>query len=319
MKLSGKILFEIDSIMKGASSSSKSSSELEIPKLELGFTCYPECSEEGCDSGFAIGNTGVNKPTPHDIIFAPSEIKSDFLYTWTLDWTSPFRVGNFLYLTSPSIRYVFVYNEDYSMSKTMAEKIYNLFLDNEFITVDLYSEEELMDDFEATNHKHVRFVFFYTFEDDLDLDIGKSDFDLVIFSDPNPNFNGHVLFLSEDMAAETGDFDDSVGYFGKESMVGAIFSENQDFFVCNMHKAFNSLERIFGIYKIKALYLKTQAGACGGIYENFAAFPLPENFQYPSSFEEGDYEKISSLLKSMSSSAEKANKNAIFNSCPRLY
>jgi hypothetical protein len=321
LKLSGKVLYDLDSIMKGATSSSKSASNLPIPKLKLEFTCYPECSTEGCDSSFAISNTGVNKPTPHEVMFAPSNIDSDYLITWTLDWKMPFRVGNFLYLTSPDNRYIFVYDDNLLESKTMAEKLYNLFLDNEYITVELYSESELIETFESTNHEHIRFIFFYPYDTDFELDIGKSNFDIIVFHDANPSFNGNVLFLGANEASSQGDFEGSIGYFGKEAMVGAIFSEDREFFICNMHKAFNHLERIFEIYKTRAIYLKTSPGSCSSIYiyDNFAQEELPDDFGYPLYFKEEDFSIIESTLKTMASNAEKVNQNAIFNSCPRLY
>jgi hypothetical protein len=319
IKLAGKVLQDLDSIMKGASKSSQASTKLEIPRLNLQFTCSAACTTEGCDSVFMLGDTGVNKPTPHEVIFAFSEMESDYLITWTLDWAAPFKVANLLYISSPEIRYVLVYNEAYQGSKAMAEKAYNLMLDNEFLTTSIFSEDELLKTYTDEGQKYVRFVLFYPFSKNLDVEVGDAEYSLVVFVDPNPSFNGKVMFLDAESASKPGKFENTLGYFGKEAMMGAIFSANNDFFKCNMYKGFGNYARVFEVYKRRAQMLSNVQGGCSALYMPFAGLELPSDFTYPLEFKEDDFAKIQAKLQQISATAESVNKNAIFHSCPRLY
>ncbi|MBI4453851.1 hypothetical protein HY636_04370 [Candidatus Woesearchaeota archaeon] len=326
LKLAGKVLYDLDSIMKGATSSTKSASKLEIPNLKLRFTCFPDCTEEGCSSDFSMGDTGVNKPTPYQVIFAQEEINSDFLITWTLDWGVPFKVANFLYLTSPNIRYILVYKNSMAESKTFAEKIFALMSDNEFLNSELIEEEQLPS-IEDQGHDKIRFVFFYQFDDISDKTNGKSlsdtTFDVLVLT---PSFEGTAIFLSDKQVMKEFSYDEQkkIGYFGKEALVGAIFSEDENFFECNMRKSFNHLNRIYDVYRYRALYLakyiadNDQFSHCSQVYNEFASLP-DETIEYPQELTEDAYKTPFYSITKIFQIAEDTNNKAIINSCPRLY
>lgn len=328
IKLAGKVMYDLDSIMKGATSSTKSALMVEIPKLELGFTCFPDCSDEGCSSDFSIADTGANKPTPFNVVFSPAKIESDYLITWSLDWNIPFKVTNFLYLTSPDIKYVLVYKEQLPESKAIADKIYALFQDNEFINVELKEEQDLSE-MQDEGNKNVRFVFFYKFgnsQDDapkINEDVINADFDVVIaepFTDTS--FEGNLVFLSKDEVL--GGFQYSMlkryGYYGKEALVGAIFSENAEFYECNMKKAFSHYNRILDAYKRRAGYLSfyvtdnPKFQHCSAVYEELVTMQS-KPIEYVGLF---DAQSLYAI-KNVAQVAESINQNTILSSCPRLY
>lgn len=326
IKLAGKVLYDIDSIMKGATASTKSASKLEIPNLKLMFTCFPDCTEEGCSSDFSMSDTGINKPTPYQVIFSQKEINSDFLITWTLDWGVPFKVSNFLYLTSPEIRYILIYKNSMAESKTFAEKIFALMSDNEFLNSELIEEEQLPT-IEDQGHEKIRFIFFYPFDDTSakinEEILSDANFDVVVLT---PSFEGTAIFLSKKKVMDGFSYDKQkkIGYYGKEALVGAIFSEDSDFFECSMRKSFNHLNRIYDIYRYRATYLakyiadNEQYSHCSQVYQEFALLP-DETIEYPKELTEDAYKTPFYSIKKIFQTAEDTNNKAIINSCPRLY
>ncbi|MFH1439784.1 MAG: hypothetical protein ABIG89_04405 [Candidatus Woesearchaeota archaeon] len=320
IKLASRIMFDLDSIMRGATASTKSATKLEIPKLEMRFTCFPDCSEEGCSSDFSMGDTGVNKQTPHQVIFTSEHIESDYLITWSLDWTVPFKVGNLLYLTSPAIKYVLVYNDP--VSEAFANKVYNLMLDNEFLTVEIKAHDEFADVADL-GHEKIRFVFFYQFgKDDIKVDpelFEKGDFDVVVLE---PVFEGNAMFFTKDEVKNGVNYATVLkyGYYGKETLMGAIFSENADFYKCSMEKSFNHLNRLFDIYRERASYLSQHVldnpkySHCSQIYEGFASLPKTP-IKYLGQFTANNL----IALKNINDIAANTNQNAVLNSCPKLY
>ncbi|MBT6040843.1 hypothetical protein HOH15_02835 [Candidatus Woesearchaeota archaeon] len=324
VKLASKVRTDLDSIMKGATSSTKSASKLEIPRLKLSFTCYAECSDDGCSSDFSIGDTGVNKETKHETIFSIGEMKTDFLITWTLDWSMPFKVTNFLYLTNPSVRYILVYQDD--TEKVFAEKVYHLMLDNDFLTVDLVSEQE-MQDIENWGHKFVRFVFFYPFDVvDVSEDItNEIDFDVVIL--PDKFFTGKAILRGYDDVYGGFQYDDVpvLSYYTKEMLIGIIFSKDAEFYQCNMIKSFNSLNRILDLYSARAYYLAEMSAQnpntahCAPVYAQFIDLSLSNKLEYPLEFTDEAFFSLKNKLGLISETAKSVNKKAIVNSCPRLY
>jgi|GEM_PF-1194745 len=137
-KISETVMTDLQSIFIGGSVSTGTSQLIETPKIEIDFDCA------------TYGLRGVNKPIENTVIFAPTKIKGRNIITWTLDYNLPYKVTNFLYLTTPEMRYIFITNNSRTIS------FYNSTLPEEM-------NIEFTDDIAQIKNKNnykVRLIFF---------------------------------------------------------------------------------------------------------------------------------------------------------------
>ena len=99
-KLSATVAEHMKTILTGAQVTERSVNLITVPRRDITYDC---------GEGFSISSMASFNPR---IIFAPSLLKSQSqkLITWSLDWNMPFRITNFLYMTSPDIYYIFVHD-----------------------------------------------------------------------------------------------------------------------------------------------------------------------------------------------------------------
>src|SRR3989338_6564442 len=99
-KLSITIAEHMKTILTSAEVTERSVNLITVPNKDITYEC---------GTGFSVSSMASFNPK---IIFAPSPLKSQSqkLITWSLDWNVPFRVTNFLYLTSPDILYILVHD-----------------------------------------------------------------------------------------------------------------------------------------------------------------------------------------------------------------
>lgn len=99
-KLSVTIAEHMKTILTSAEVTEKSVNLITVPGKDIKYDC---------GSGFSVSSMASFSPR---IIFTPSLLKSQSqkLITWSLDWNVPFRVANFLYVTSPEVLYILVHD-----------------------------------------------------------------------------------------------------------------------------------------------------------------------------------------------------------------
>ncbi|MBN2567191.1 hypothetical protein JXB02_03860 [Candidatus Woesearchaeota archaeon] len=97
LTVSSIILSDLNSILVGSKVSTGTLRLVQFPEATLGFSC---------DEYYV---NGIPKQIKERTIFAPDSIKGESLLVWAEDWGLPFKVTNFLYVTSPEVRYV-IYN-----------------------------------------------------------------------------------------------------------------------------------------------------------------------------------------------------------------
>jgi len=250
-KLAASIRTDIGAILTGAASTPDTINLLTMPRLDIYFTC----DEEGY-SDFHIEETGVNKETSFDVIFAPDLVKGPSLITWSKELKTPFKVMPFLYLTDAQVRYVLIS----SPNNQLAQKI----------------EAELPDEMNKEartsaagiinkNNYKVKFIFFgeidrnaaYSFRTMPDKDVTA-----IKISQNNIEFykkQGSV-FVLEGTAFFPNDEEDAFIY-------GAIFSEDKTFFECNLKKALKRLAVVSELFAVREQKVKEAAGSsCAPYY-----------------------------------------------------
>lgn len=232
IKISSTIINNLESILAGAQVSTNTVNIIEVPKVKIGVEC----------DKFFIGN--VPKQTKGNIIFSPNLLKGKEIITWTLEWSLPYRVTNFLYITDPEVRYIIVNN-----SENLGRKIYDELpkeVNKELVT----SPSEAKD----KNNYKVKFIFINNLNDDFlvnlegmpDQDVRAINLKNIGSSDIIEN-TGAIEFWKKDGSQWTQETGETF-YLKKESLFGAIFAEDLETYNCLMRKAFKKLNLITKVY-----------------------------------------------------------------------
>ena len=228
MKASANILQQLDAILTGAEVSSGTSSLIKIPKMELKLDC----------NSFSIG--GITKPLKTRVVFSPDLIKGRQLITYNLDWSVPYRVTNFLYLTSPEVRYILVGDAE-DLDNDLPDVI------NKEVVYDINNIENI-----NINNYKVKFIFKEnnnpSQNDFPDL---KEEISAINILDDQ-----YISFYND------GEWSDSVRYYDTASLLGAIFAEDQEQYECAMKKAFEKFNVVTAFYKKRIELLNQLVPQC---------------------------------------------------------
>ena len=151
-KTSTTVLSNLETILTGAGVSTGTINFIKLPKSEVEISC----------ERFSIGD--LRRTIESDVIFAPRKIKGRDLMTWTLEWAVPYRVNNFLYLTSPQVRYVLVFDGTFgSNSESLMLKINESLpeeINKEIVKTSGAASFPLYSSIKDLNNYEVRFIFF---------------------------------------------------------------------------------------------------------------------------------------------------------------
>jgi len=305
----------LKSVFSGAALSQDRQLDIDIPAVNLMFTCdYSSCSDFSisnsptCLSQYEIGTTGINEPTGSQIIFASTEISGKKIFTWTLPWNVPFFVTNFLFVAGPNNHFLFIDSSEQeilNMFNTFPDKMNKelLHLDN----LDSYSFGPL---------PHIQLIFMNSDMESLELPtklITSTDQDKISAINILPQSQVIDFYYLDE-----GNFylEESIPYLSDTEIYAAIFSSNADFYKCNMQKAMNRYHIISEIIKQRSdfLYDYYSATACQIFYLN-SANGLQQIY-------DGSYifsiENINNLA-SASQILKSANQAVKEKSCPQLY
>lgn len=331
VKTSEKILSNVDAILAGTSTTSKSSNLIEIPRTDLTYTCFAgnACSPNyGCTSEFEYTKTGKTIDMSSRVVFSPETINSDFLILWTQDWSIPFRVTNFMFLSRPDIKYILVAQSD----NALANKVQELMEENEFLKKNIIRSNDAVTLSSLNinqNDYWIRIIYFNP------ASVGSTTPSIPPAA-PATIKAGHVdsIVVSESVSApESGNvaFHDfkSVQSYPQQtypfidvlSLVGAVFSEVPEHYNCNMNKALFRYHKVHDVIKERTLsYLIPETnpttnpvkGNCNYFY---TAITFNEIIESPHLLNQN----FINYLENLKQELEAQNTNALLGSCPRLY
>jgi hypothetical protein len=241
-KLAFDLTSKIDLIMSGALAIPKTGQIFDMPNIPFNL----ECS--------AISTSGVQKQFPDRIIFGPDVLKGKSLVIFSEDWTVPFKVTNFLYITTSNVRYIVVVDPT-EVRYEEAEKFYNSLPDN--ITKEMSSLENIKD----KNNYKIRLIFLEEIYDHL-TGADLADLPLPAFMEglPESALSGvYITGANEDSIAtvqfikkdRTGLLlsGEEIDIYKEPMIFGAIFAENKEQFNCSYMKAFKKLYYISQVYE----------------------------------------------------------------------
>jgi len=289
------VLRNLEAILAGAEVSTGTVNFVDVPKVEIGFEC----------NRYSIGSASKRFEIMN--VFVPSKIKSNKLITWTLDWNLPYRVTNFLYLTSPTIKYVLIGNNDlaFSVNKNIPKE-----LNKELIgsIADVVNKDD----------GKVRFVYFNDGVSDgsnVPSEFSKmSDKDVTALKVNGNKDTGFVEFFKK----KGEEFVSSgTSYYLKEpSLIGAIFTDDIKMYDCVMKNVFKKLNIVTRIYQKKTESLKnyyiSQGDSCANYHKSTDINII---LGASTEFSPANIENINSASKAL----KQQNKQAQLYSCALIY
>lgn len=310
VKTSGTIITSLESILTGAQVSTNTVNMIDMPAVDIGFEC----------NRYFIGP--VPRQTKGNVIFSPSLLKGKKLVTWALDWNMPYRVTNFLYLTDPQVRYVIVNDAD---TEAIAKKLYDELPKETEMNKELLDKNNISK-FKDKNNYKVKFIFFKDKKDSVLTELKYM---------PDEDVTAIVLtdIESQEGIPDTGTIDfykknvgvwgenDTTYYLKKESLFGAIFSEDAEMYNCVMRKAFKKLNIVSRVYFERSSELMGDYGFANVCYEPHKTDRLWDMIQY-SDKQSNEFPASKTDIEDMqtiSVGIKEQNHNAQLFSCALIY
>jgi hypothetical protein len=309
-KLAMDLLSKVDLIMSGALTIPKTGQVFDMPSIPFNL----ECSR--------ISMSGVSRQFPDRIIFGPDTLKGKKLLIISQDWTAPYKVTNFLYMTTSGVRYIIVADP----SNQAAKKFYDALPDN------ITKEISELDDISDKNNYKIKLIFLQENHQTLNnLDFSNTPaYILPQFMQRLPDsavsavyirgYSGVIVPPDVRFAVKKGTrlefFGDNVSIYKEPMIIGAVFAENRDEFNCSIEKAFTKLHFVSQVYKLRE----------DNLASNYAPSTM-EECKSPSTRAATEIEDVSVAAANRDISAIIANEqqivtnnnNALRSSCASIY
>lgn len=296
------VLKGVESIINGAAVSADTINAIDIPNSNIEISC----------NEFSIGK--ASKKYQSLVLFAPSLIKGNKLITQTLSFDVPFKSTNFLYMTSPQVRYILITDSNQN-NKNLAKEV------NKYLPASLEKEHyETVPAIKDKNDYKVKLVIFGNINiNNLDLSNLKPNSDVTAVKVNGDTGKGTLEFYKKNAGTIT---TDTSVYVGKSSLVGSVYSETKDIYECNMQNAFRKLNLVAKTYiertnKLKKTLPKPgRETQCNLLYEEAKA--LLRKIDDKSStfkFNAGDRDEIASAANDLN----RVNKDLQRFSCVLIY
>ncbi len=298
LKIAFQVREKMDAILAGSAAGPIERTErIEIPKLEITSDC----------DNFYLSGEAVALPITIRPVFAPELIRGDAILLWSQDWSVPFAVSNFLYVTSPEVRYIFV------DTGAFARRTYSELPDTIF--KELVPPEGLGNLTDKNNYK-IRFIFFNAEPIAISQGIRTDPQDITAINiKGSTTLSGDIDFYKGRPFTKIG----STKYLGAASLYGAIFSENPETYNCLMSKGLKKLGLVADLYlkRSEAIQndLDQQYASCkiyhAAVQSKLAEISSVSLYEFPQYPEENVKSSIAEIIT--------INRQAIDSSCPTIY
>lgn len=310
-KLGVRLAADLETITTGAEVSKGTAQPIRVPGLGIHF------DSEGCLRRYTIG--GGTKQYKEKIIFAPSRIEGTEVLAWTLDWNLPYRITNFLYLTSPFMRYILVAAafDDFAanINNTLPDRVYK----------EVISDPTAVQD---QNNYKVRLIFFPTYTGQIivpnSLEYMKNE-DVtalsITASDPQ-----HTTVEFYEKSGTNFQHVGTVDTAQLESLYGAIFTDDYEMYYCNLREAFRKMYLVTTVIHNRTNMLYNEVSLSSGCIDEYAFALTSLDTLYAES--QGLYSefpgglsgtRIDTVLDEAFVNLEQYNKNLQLQSCPEMY
>lgn len=246
---------------------------------ELSF----ECTESGIY--FSVIEE-YKKRTTNDVIFVDTKLRDKTITALSIQWRVPFYVMNFLYLTTPRKIYYFCnipqsspyYNISIDINETIKERkesnIFQLLVNKKFIDCSTYHQLDVYDDvsitiidFNEQGSRSSNIILPPTY-------IGHAKYINIIpqqtlsYKPVDIDFsNTYGAIRFEKYEGNSWDLEGTSLYYGKAMLIGAIFSQDLEFYRCSKKKSFERLNLVSKLYKERSeRFYNVSTLPCKGFY-----------------------------------------------------
>ena len=202
------IAVDLDASFTGARVSSGTATKVPFPNIEIKVDC----------SSFRVGSASRN--LENSMLFSPASIKGRNLITWSKSWNYPMKVGNFLYLTTDNIRYIFVCENNCDKIKLLEAE-----LPKELNKEVCKKNTDCWDNLEDQNNHHVKVITNVELDNKFKDVFGEGKYS--VFNIKNEELNNEEINIDQD---------------NNELVYAAIFSENKEHYDCMMANAMKKLK-----------------------------------------------------------------------------
>lgn len=264
-------------------------------------------------------------------IFSPERLKGNYKIVSSTEWTFPFRVANFIFITSPEIKYMIedTFEGEVIYDSMPPETILEDEEEYRAIDKDLFS----LDDIEITqgNYK-VRFVFTETNPTEFNIpeeiaNMPNEDVSAVYFTKEN-DADVVNFYIKNNDEPPTFTKKDSSFILGDATKYAAIFSENKDNYACMMNNVMKRFKAIAEINKRKqdiySEYMDCKIQSSSGKSSDMNSCCISYNPPTSSDLVGTDIDFLNpsfdfSSLKSSVNLLTAQNDDAVGNGCPNLF
>jgi hypothetical protein len=331
MELASGIIDKLSTISSSGKESTNTNQEIKVSGLELTTECrFSGCNDIGCSTEFDFGGMGVRAPPWMDIepIFAPRVMTGDKLVMWSLDWSMPYRVCSILYLTTPGYQYVLVYDDNpatYQFSKDLLKELRK----NKFIVVQSKNLSSI-GSVKAVGDVFTKYVFLfnppagssYTLSESV---IQSKRWDVMyILPGMDPLKSGEIYYSKPSAEKKVPDTAHKGYYLGVPMLIGAIYTDDFDYYSCSVHKIMLKYRDLNAIYlaKTKAIndYYMAESDSCS-FYSNsdVTAYFSSINGSIRSYLTEGDFGQYAPKMATDAAEIDGYNYEAKNRDCAELY
>lgn len=295
------LLNNLDAIFSGSEASSGTVNIVKIPETRIEFRC----------NRYSIGQ--LSKQLGVMNVFPPSVLEGDRLISMTLDFSMPYRITNLVYITSPEYRYIFIGGNDaMEMERMMPNETFSQI----FSTLGEVRYE---------GEKKARFVFFDDFLNDgsslsfnLDDYARLSDNDVTALNVKGSLESGTIEFFrkQKDRFVKIGESN----YIGKESLLGAVFSDNPEIYSCVMDNVIEKANIVAMVYRGKTEAIRNAYSAsndrCSALLDSvYSLENIDKMLAASSAFSPSNADEIISAAKGL----QGQNRQAQLQSCATIY
>ncbi|MEK6886676.1 MAG: hypothetical protein AABW88_02480 [Nanoarchaeota archaeon] len=308
----------------------------EVPNMDLNYECTQSC-DCAAYAGVSRARASASFNMRDKLIFSPNKLKGNHLLTMSTAWSYPFRIVNFLYITSPEVKYLI---ED----TPLGNSFYNL-LPDKVLRVE-QTEQRAFDKQLFTpdqpikaisgNYK-AKFTFIESKPEDFTIpselvNLPNKDVTAIYF-EKTAGSPERIRFYEKDSSDKTKFRETGVSYsFGEATQIGAIFAEDLNAYACMMNKALKKYEMVARVYlekqnalvvKINEILLTNPSSPLKNCLISYVNSYMDEviinvpNINFKNQLGENDIaaRDLTSNVRSISLQ----NDNAIRGSCPQIY
>lgn len=256
----------LETLLTGAETSPDAASAKTLAKGDFSLSC----------EGYGVGT--YFRDVEGMKVFGPDFIKGKEVLFWSVPWKVPFPAGNFLFVTSPQVRYVLVYDMNVPSlpfdedAAAIISTIQQMVPQAEIDVVDFSNVGEATSLPDRNSYK-LKFVFFgepspptplpFPAADSIKNTAAKDITAVVIKSGNRKYLSGALDFYRSN--ADRGDWEsyptsNQGNYYQLPTILAAIFSENKEMYDCVMGKHFKRLNYVAEILHARSNGFVTGSG-----------------------------------------------------------